>query len=223
MADNKKNQYFRPEKRHKAEEIWLISYADLITLLLVFFALIIASSNPATSALKMEQVRNSIRQVPQPENTLEKIKEQIDQKIQEHQMQELVEVFYDEHGLTVILKETFLFELGKSDLKPENAALMVDFVKLFHGLPSYAHIAFEGYTDDNPIQENSSLMKNNWHLSVMRAFTVMEAFDKEGICKENCEIRGFGEYRPLKPNRDEAGKAIEVNQSANRRVVIRVF
>ena len=51
----------------------------------------------------------------------------------------------------------------------------------------------------------------------------MEAFDKEGICKENCEIRGFGEYRPLKPNRDEAGKAIEVNQSANRRVVIRVF
>ncbi len=222
MAENKKNQYYRPPKRHKAEEIWLISYADLITLLLVFFALIIASSNPATSGLKMEQVRNAIRQVPQPENTIKKIKEQIEEKIREHQMQDLVEVYMDEQGLAVILKETFLFELGKSDLKPENMALMIDFVKLFHGLPDYAHIAFEGYTDDNPIQPNS-VYRNNWHLSIMRAFTVMDAFDKEGICKGNCEIRGYGEYRPTKPNRDETGHALESNQSANRRVIIRVF
>lgn len=223
MAETKKkNYYYKPKLKHKAEEIWLISYADLITLLLVFFALMIASSS-TVSGVKMEKIKKALKGEPPPptEKTIEDIKEEIEQRVQQGNMADAVEVIEDDHSLAVILKEQFLFELGKAEIKQENRAIMSDFIKIFRGLPDYARIAIEGYTDDNPIK--SPVFRNNWHLSVIRALTILEEFDREGVCKQNCELRGFGEFRPLKPNRDDSGKVIERNQSENRRVVIRVF
>lgn len=200
-------------------ETWAVSYSDLMTLLMVFFVLMISSSK--MSAVHYDKIKSAMEGKPVTENAIEKVNAQIQQKIQEKKIQDSVGV--QDHGdsIEVIFKDRMLFDSGKTDIKPESLPMVQEIIKIFEGLPPYARIAIEGYTDDNPV--NPVNYRSNWHLSAMRALSVLEELERNKICNGNCELRGFGEYHEYKPNRDKDGKPIEENQSQNRRVVIRIF
>lgn len=217
MSDFSNNNY--GSSHHAIEENWLISYGDLVTILLVFFVLLISASR--ISSVKFERIKNAFVGPQKAEFSLVDVHDKLMRKIEEEKLQDLVEVKQDDHSIAVIIKNKLLFDLGKADLKQENLHVIEEIVKVFQELPEYAHIGIEGHTDDNPVKEG--IYRSNWHLSVLRALSVMEEFDKLNICKDNCEVRGFGEYQPAMPNRDKEGHIIEANQSQNRRVVIRVF
>ena len=74
-----------------------------------------------------------------------------------------------------------------------------------------------GHTDDMPIKKASTLKNHptNWHLSVHRAISVERMLDGNGIAPERMAVKGYGEYRPVEPNK--AGKK---GNAANRRVEI---
>jgi chemotaxis protein MotB len=127
----------------------------------------------------------------------------------------------DDNTIELSFRDRLLFDLGKSEVKEEGKALLVKFSESLSHLPDFARIAIEGYTDDNPV--NTRAYKSNWHLSALRSLAVLQILENREICRENCEIRGFGEFRPAVPNRDEAGRAIAINQSENRRVVLRIY
>jgi chemotaxis protein MotB len=51
----------------------------------------------------------------------------------------------------------------------------------------------------------------------------MEALNLSPELKKRTVLMGFGEMKPLAPNRDPSGKAIPNNQKKNRRVTVRIF
>jgi chemotaxis protein MotB len=203
----------------KPDETWITSYGDLVTNLLVFFVLLISASR--ISAVKFEQIKNAFEGNQTAEFSISAVSEMIVQKIADQDIQDLVEIRDEGESIAVVLKDTLLFDLGKSEIKPESRLILDEIIKIFQGLPDYARIAIEGYTDDNPVMP--ARYRSNWHLSVMRSLTVIEEFEKFGLCKNNCEIRGFGELNPVMPNRSDDGNAIQENQLKNRRVIIRIY
>jgi len=74
-----------------------------------------------------------------------------------------------------------------------------------------------GHTDDVPIKKPSTLRlhPSNWHLSVHRAISVEKALEGSGIAPTRMAVKGYGEYRPVEPNKP--GKK---GNAANRRVEI---
>lgn len=64
-------------------------------------------------------------------------------------------------------------------------------------------IIIAGHTDDIPIARPPTREKHptNWYLSSHRAIAVLEAMEKNNIEPTRMSTRGFGEYRPVVPNR----------------------
>ena len=83
-------------------------------------------------------------------------------------------------------------------------------------------IVIEGHTDDVPMA-GSGFLKNNFELSSIRACRVLDFFAENGFVKEKMTAIGYGETRPLLPNRDAQGNSIPDNQTQNRRVVIKLI
>lgn len=82
-------------------------------------------------------------------------------------------------------------------------------------------IVIEGHTDDVPLAGGGPF-RNNFELSSIRACRVLDYFATQGINIKSMTAVGYGESRPLVPNRDANGVAIPENQSQNRRVLIRL-
>ena len=71
-------------RRSGGEESWLLSYADLITNLLLFFVVLLTAAN--LSKGRMQQIAKSLSGAEQPAS-LESIRKEIDQRIAEFRIQ----------------------------------------------------------------------------------------------------------------------------------------
>jgi chemotaxis protein MotB len=78
-------------------------------------------------------------------------------------------------------------------------------------------VIIAGHTDDIPIGRPETRAKHptNWHLSAHRAIAVLNVMAGNGIDPTRVSIRGFGEYRPVVPN-----KPNKAGNPQNRRVEI---
>src|SRR4051812_12206361 len=106
-----------PDAQH--DELWLISYADLLTLLLGFFVLIIASV-PLQQA-RFERIAAAISGgAPAP---LQALQTSVEKLVQESRdLQANVRVTDDEHGLGIEFRDALLFDSGSADIRPEGRA-----------------------------------------------------------------------------------------------------
>jgi chemotaxis protein MotB len=127
-------------------------------------------------------------------------------------------VTYDTSRGIVKFKSDLLFEPG-SDVVASSAGQAIK--ALCEILNSEQGKKFDviiaGHTDDIPIgkAETRRLHPTNWHLSAHRAISVQKVMLANNIAPERTSIRGFGEYRPIAPNKP--GKK---GNEKNRRVEI---
>ena len=127
-------------------------------------------------------------------------------------------VTYDSRRGIVKFKSDLLFERGSDQV----ASSAKDAVKsLCTILNSEQGEKFDvivaGHTDDVRIGRPATRAKHptNWHLSAHRAISVMNVMGRSGIESGRMSIRGFGEFRPIAPN-----KANKKGNPKNRRVEI---
>jgi chemotaxis protein MotB len=118
----------------------------------------------------------------------------------------------------VKLKSDLLFEPGSDKVAPSAS----DAVKSLCDILASEHakqfdIIVAGHTDNIPIGKPETRAKHptNWHLSSHRAISVLEVMARNEIAPERLSARGFGEYRPVVPN-----KPNKKGHPQNRRVEI---
>ncbi|AOQ22871.1 Motility protein B [Moorella thermoacetica] len=221
-------------------ERWLLTYSDLITLLMIFFVVMYAISD--TNAQKMAALANSLAQTltgapttgiltsggltsivpgiaPAPGQgdegaELARARAELQQYIQQEGLESQVTLNTEERGLVVSVADAVLFPKGSADLTPEARALLRQVGRALARLPNYLRV--EGHTDNLPI--NTPAFPSNWELSTARATNVVKVLISEaGIKPERLSATGYGEYRPVAPNNSEADMA------RNRRVDIVVL
>jgi chemotaxis protein MotB len=224
----KKVHHEEPENHER----WLLTYADLITLLLGLFVILYAMSK--VDAAKYAEVAaalggvfgkndagkiaavqsgNGILNVPLPKSAKEK--EELERTVANALQGDItagqIALSTNERGVTVHVSESLGFASGKADPKAEMYTVLDTLVAILRRLPH--DIRVEGHTDDVPI--NTPAFRSNWHLSVARAVNVAYyLIETHGLNPDKVSVAGYGEIHPLVPNTTEA------NRAKNRRVDI---
>lgn len=200
------------------EEGWLLSYADLITNLLLFFVVLLTAAN--MSSTKMQQLAKAISGEEQPES-LESIQREINAKIKEKNLQDVVQTKLDGEGLQLSLNSGFVFDSGKALLRTDFESALKSMLETLTPYSQRYHFAVEGHSDSNPLAAGSQFA-TNWELSAARAIVVRERMEQVGIERMRIRVEGYADTRPL-PEAELAGATPEQRDARLRRVVVRVY
>jgi chemotaxis protein MotB len=199
------------------EESWLLSYADLITNLLLFFVLLLSAAN--LSKNKMQQIAKSISGAESP-TSLESIRKELDAKIVERHLQEMVRTAVKDDGLEVSLNSGIMFDSGQAVVRPEHEEVLNSTLQLLTRYANKYSFAVEGHTDSNPIV--SAQYPSNWELSSARAIVVRQRLEKAGAPRERIRVEGYADTRPL-PDNEVVGLSPVDRLARHRRVVVRMY
>lgn len=207
------------------EEPWLVSYADMMTLLFGFFVLMYTF---AKAKLKdddsMVKMRKELAAYFGGEYVIpfEKEAKVFAHSLKGTPLEKELSVEMSPEGISLTFQSTQLFASGQADLKDIARSTInkfADMLKSREDAKAYI-IRVEGHTDDVPI--NVPKYPSNWELSAARAASVVRLFEERGFSNQNLVAIGYGESKPLFPNRNQKGVAIPENQAQNRRVKIKV-
>ena len=193
------------------DELWLISYADMLTLLLGFFIVIVAAV-PMRHAT-FERIAASIsgnKSAP-----LQQLRERVEDLVTRNpELRERVIARDDLESLGIEFKDALLFDSGSADIRPEGKRAIAEVARLLETLPARP-VLVEGHTDEVPIR--TARFHSNWELSSQRAINVLGALQAQGVARDRMNARALADTRPL-----SAPGSLEQQRTANRRVVIRV-
>lgn len=199
---------------------WIMSYADMMTLLMAFFAIMFSFSS--IDQKKFDSLREEISkkfggkfQMP-----FEDIDSALKDIIMKENLGDKVKVERDGNGINIIFQGTVFFDAGGVDIRGESATVIEKILNVLVEKAKNYPIHVEGHTDDAPIK--SERFPSNWELSAGRASLVVRMLQQKGFGKEFLSAQGFADSVPIVPNRDSSGNAIPENQAKNRRVMIRV-
>lgn len=197
---------------------WLLTYADLITLLLAFFVVMYAMSQiDAKRFGRIAEALNGVLKggdqiltLPGEKTAddevghgvlkfgnLNVIRAQINERFQQVNQQEAIQTEITERGLVIHIMESALFRDGSADLEGRARELLGEIAGVIRPLPN--HIRVEGHTDDRSI--STPIYPSNWELSSARATEVVRYLSGEQqIAPFRISALGYGEFRPRKPN-----------------------
>lgn len=193
------------ESEHEASrDRWLLSYADLLTLLLAFFVVMYSVSvvNENKLAELSSSLADSFSQPSQarPAELIDALLLGVDIDAQAN------------GGITILLPGELLFDSGATELK---ASAKIELDRLLPLLKSASgKITVEGHTDNVPMVNAS--MPSNWELSTNRAGAALRHLEQSGIDRTQLSAVGFADTQPIALNDTVQG------QASNRRVVITV-
>lgn len=234
MARKKKSEEGGPTGNE-----WLGTYADMVTLLMTLFVILYSMSSAdeekiralsqafsviigksADSILEYDKFDGSeavlggeskVDGSEDVNNTESQIYEKINDYIKENNLQSTIDIGKDDRGIVLQIRDSILFESGKSELINENIGILDTVNDIISTIDN--SIIIEGHTDNIPI--NTSEYKDNWDLSSKRATNVLRYFTgTKGQDPTRFSIAGYGEYKPKVDN------STDENRTQNRRVNI---
>ncbi len=212
---------------------WMVTYSDLVTLLLTFFVLLLsmASMDPvkftkASSSIKdafgihasPSHIDFAIPILPSPpitqfspiqQQTTKKVYEKIKSQIDSLRLSDDIGVLKrDDEAIVLRVKEAILFKPGQAKLSLKSYPTLRTIANIINPLPMDLRI--EGHTDDTQVSKSSY---GNWDLSVERSVSVLRFFNQSDLLPlDRMASVGYGKNRPLVPNKDTETRAL------NRRV-----
>ena len=209
-------------------DAWLMSYADMITLLFMLFVIFVS----VTVSHKNTTVSDIAGVSPHPDNKLHSGTIALDTAFEEtYRMlsgvvlskgaDQYIAVEKNAHGVVLDLSAVEFFEPGSATIPEQQLALINDIAHaLKNHMPAKCHIEVEGHTNDEPLK--NSIYANNWELAAVRAARVVNMLIAEGIDASALRATSFAGAKPIVPNEDMAGHLIRENRDRNQRIVIRI-
>ena len=231
----------RREKRQKAtgpRPLWLITFSDLMTLLLAFFVLLLSMSSMDTTTITRisshsghlsplnlsgpgrlpERIQIVVKLIKDPRNVLEKknrIKDllfpldQLPPEMSKGDLEKNIAILEHPEGVVIVLTEGLLFAKGSAKLDDKGKKLVAVLTPVMQAVN--ADINISGHTDATAEKDT-----NDYELSLMRALVVLEQLLQAQIPPDRFSVSGYGPDKPMYPNTTAEG------QAKNRRVEILV-
>lgn len=223
MAIAKHPNRHRIHEPEHIEEDWLISYADMVTLLMAFFLAMLSVSHvdPALFEQMKKGLRSDIGKDKDVKTPLGEIKHDLDSLLAGERARGDVSIDLGREGIVLEFSSSAVFDPGKADL---GAAARANMDKVADAIKNIEYYKFavdiEGHTDNIPIK--TLQFPSNWELSVSRATNIVRYLIGKGIPSERMKAAGYADTKPKAPNVDGEGKPIAINQAKNRRIVLKI-
>ncbi|MFP5386585.1 MAG: flagellar motor protein MotB [Bacteriovoracia bacterium] len=202
----------------KTEKTWMLSYMDLMSLLLILFVFLISTANfeepgsKGAGGMGKSDPANNTDIFSMRGRGYESKLEYIRGQISESGLSEKVQLNLTDKKVELVLGSRFLFPSGSADITHEGHSILESIVPILTSLNG--EIAIEGHTDNLPI--SNELYPSNWELSSARSSRVARMLIESGINERKIKVIGFADKRPIASNLSEEGR------EKNRRVMISV-
>lgn len=218
-------------KKAVNKDAWLNTYADMITLILVFFILLFSMStidvekykklveifNPAAvfettgSAAESDAATSPNEDITVEEIVdLEDLYQYLSQYTKENGLEDAVSIEKHDKAVAIKFMSSIFFEPDSARIKAGGQQILADIGLAFKAVePTVRSIRIDGHTAqaDSPVDDRD--------LSSDRANEVLRFFQNGYISDPSKLLSvGFGQYRPVAPNDTEE------NRAKNRRVEI---
>ena len=189
---------------------WLVSYADLVTLLLACFATAFAAASEPRAAPPPPPVVPPV--VVSPPLPVPPLREVLGPSLVLGDVP--IDLVQDSRGLVISLPESATFSSGSADLTDDARAFLS---RLAGELQTRAvDLRVEGHTDDRPIR--GGRYDTNWELSTARASAVVQhLITAAHVEPARLSAAGYGEFHPRVANDGPD------NRARNRRVDVVVI
>jgi chemotaxis protein MotB len=175
---------------------WLISYIDILTLLLTLFVLLLAY-HPQSLLKQTHDAASTAR--PHTETMARPMANfTIPEDIRDK-----VDIVKDPNNVNLLIKDEVLFDVGSSNLKVTGETLLGRIAQIL-GQNDYP-LSVEGHTDNTPI--HTAQFPSNWELSTLRATTVTRYFIEHGIAVDRLRAIGYADTQPIADNSTDEGRA----------------
>ena len=223
-----------PEPEKDRSERWLLTYADMITLLLALFVVLFATSK--VDQTKFEIVAASVQRafnipvLQSPQASLPVslgsqpnayvglagigavVGPQILTYAQNQQLGDQISVTSSNDAVVITLTGALVYGSGSAELRPEGRQALEFMAGVLTGLRDRNPVRVEGFTDSVP--PNSGLFPSNWDLSSARAAKAAAYLIQQGLEAERITAVGLADTRPIGDDDTPEGR------TRNRRVEI---
>lgn len=221
-----------PEEEVKAgAPEWVVTFGDMMSLLLTFFVLLLSFSTMEAQKFKViagfmreafgvrsEQTYSGVpmgttilstetRETAEPKDELDLV-QKIRVEMEKAKITRKGSVEVTERGVAVRLDGELLFDSGRAELKSEGTGIL-DGIAGLAALRS-EQFEVEGHTDDVPIK--TSRYPSNWELATARAGAAARYLIDKGIPPTRIRAVGYADTRPIVANDSPE------NRAQNRRV-----
>jgi chemotaxis protein MotB len=225
LHEQKRQSHYPAPRPFHDDSNWLLSYADMMTLLCGFFIMLF-------SMAKLD--------VPQYNKFKKSIATQfggvyVSGKPEENQfatqiIHELGEgtsaiVETDAAGVTVTFESATFFETLSAEMSEKGLKIISRLGSVVRerekNLGKKFNIAVEGHTDSRPI--TSGVYASNWELSAARSTRVVRLLLEQGFSASHLTALSYADSRPKVEARTPSGDWDEASLGKNRRVVVRIL
>ena len=194
---------------------WMVSYVDVLTILLIFFmvgaAKSLESHSPAPKPVPPPPpLVAPVPKPPAPEPPARANLVRAQERLRERGLDPKLE----DRGLVISLPQVILFSSGADKVSPQTLATMGQIAEVLGEIPNPVRLI--GYADTTPI--HTRRFHNNWELSMARSQKILDLLThRYGLADARFSIASYGPYRPAASNETVDGRA------SNRRVEIVVL
>ncbi len=220
---------------------WIVQFADLMSLLLVFFILLLSMStldakkvSEAIGSLSLamsvleggtmtevspERIQQATPIEPQVEtaeivNRVTVTISEFNEIIRRQGGEETIQVQEAIDGFMIQLPAGLLFRPGSAELYSGDSRLFLRRIAMMvDTMPADLELVVRGHTDSAELPPGSAF-RDNWSLSTARSVSVVQELVGGGVDPKRVSAAGHAEHRPIATNDTEQGRA------RNRRVEI---
>lgn len=201
---------------------WIITYSDMITIILCFFILFFTATSKEMSMLakikdslssQVDELSSQLSTLTNVENDTDTTEEDFIAFLKENDLLDQVKLVNNKNGLLIRFNDSILFDSGKANITETGYFVLNQIGDKLHAINN--DVVVEGFTDNVPIHTDE--YPSNWELSVARAIQVVKFLTEEkSIEEDRISVSGFGEREPIDTNDTPEGRA------NNRRIEITI-
>ncbi|MEQ1705218.1 MAG: OmpA family protein [Rickettsiales bacterium] len=201
---------------------WLMSYADLITLLMCFFIIFVSVSEPRKERISMLSSGmggkfGTVDLVTPFDGVIRTLQGVVENNKSFND----ITIENNDKEIAMEMSSTTFFKPFTAELAPEKLPLLNEIIASLRSIDFIDYrISIEGHTSDSEPQ--SGLYATNWELSSARAARIVRVFIENGIRPKDIKAVGFAGAYPKVPNLDMNGNAIAANREKNERVLVKL-
>jgi len=222
------------KKAEEGQPLWLLSYSDLVTQLLVFFVMLYAVSSDKVDisdirlllsnfsglgsmtggqtlqAGRLAAMGHTVMALPSTEKGkfLGRAKQAASAVFQSEIRTKAVRIREDERGLVISLAADTFFNPASAEVVLDRARVPLQKLAALLSSPEVAGRKFrlEGHTDSVPTDPRGPY-PTNWELSALRAVNVLHRLVDYGVDDQLCQVSGLADTVPLAANDTAEGRA----------------
>ena len=174
---------------------WLMTYADMMTLLFAFFVLLYSMSSP--DPVKMSQIQDAMDEESSLK-TQSEVKKEFQEIIEDMGIESSTNIISDPRGVAIEMDGDICFGSGSTNIKSTLKSILNQASdKILVNKKDFRMIIIEGHTDSDKIPKKlQKFYPTNWELSAARASNVVNYLISRGVNSGRLQASGYADRWP---------------------------